>query len=33
MTGIFGLRVYHRMRPQRQALNVIVDSLLSSMGK
>ena len=33
MTGIFGLRVYHRMRPQREELDAIVDSLLSSMGK
>lgn len=33
MTGIFGLRVYNRMQPQREALDGIVDSLLSSLGK
>ncbi|MBL3528679.1 MAG: TetR/AcrR family transcriptional regulator [gamma proteobacterium endosymbiont of Lamellibrachia anaximandri] len=29
MTGIFGLRVYNKMQPQREELNDIVDSLLS----
>ncbi len=29
MTGIFGLRVYNKMQPQREELDDIVDSLLS----
>lgn len=32
MTGIFGLRVYNKMQPQRQELDGIVDSLLSTLA-
>jgi len=33
MAGIFGLRVYSKMRSQREELDGIVDSLLSALGR